>query len=322
MHPYLKRLQPLAAWLLAFVILYFLFRQVPPKAVWQSVLRADLTVFIALAILYFIVVYFLDSWSMVHILRFHDIHIPLRKFLHFRGHSYYYSLLNYNAGQGLLAYYIKQSESTSWFKVGSIVFYVMLNDFFLLLATAAIAFALAPPRSMVMLSIHHLLYGVIAVLLALFVICKFTPYLVKPLREKMQPGSWYAFMAHYRARHLALTFCYRMLVLGGVILGLYLPFIPFHIDISFVRYLASAPLVLIVGALPITPAGLGTMQSAFVMLFSPHVSSPLLAAGASPEPLLLALVLSWAFANLVLKLIAGLYFHSKIRNALSLQKPN
>lgn len=305
----LRRVQPWLAWLLVVFIFYLLFRETPPGEVWRAFLKADLVSFIALATLYFIVIYLIDSASMVRIFRFHAVAIPFSRFLLFRGHSYYFAALNYNAGQGLLAYYIKQAGSASWLTVGGVVFYVMLNDFFVLLLAVSLSFLFAPQTSFFLQSVG---YSSIAGLLGLALLLlsfKLLPNWIRPLKRRMTDTSWYGFMVRYGWKPLLLTFLYRLALMTVIIGGLYLPFFPFHLHVPFLYYLAAAPLVLIVGALPITPSGLGTVQSVFIFLFSKQVASPLLAEGQSPDSLLFALVLTWTVANLLLKFAVGFYFH-------------
>jgi uncharacterized membrane protein YbhN (UPF0104 family) len=63
------------------------------------------------------------------------------------------------------------------------------------------------------------------------------------------------------------------------------------------------PLVLLIGALPLTPAGLGTSQAALIFLFSPYVPLP------TPEvraAALLAFGLIYYFLGIMVQALLGL----------------
>jgi uncharacterized membrane protein YbhN (UPF0104 family)/mRNA-degrading endonuclease RelE of RelBE toxin-antitoxin system len=221
--------------------------------------------------------------------------------------------LNYNAGQGLLAYYLKKNGGTSWLVAGGTIFYVMLTDFFILVSAVRLSLAFAPVDDGVWISLKHTSSLIFITLVGALLAIKGLPRLFKPLAAKMADKAWYSFIYHYSWSNIARTLLYRACYISITVSGLYLPFLPFHVDVPFSYVVASTPPVFIIGALPITPSGLGTAQAAFIYFFSKVVSSPLLAPGESPDNLLLALILAWAFASLVLKLSVGVYFNFRAR---------
>lgn len=310
MRALLKKLKPVFAWAVAVGILYFLFRQTPPRTIWQAFLQAHIGEFVVFAVLYFIIAYVADVITLYRILRMKHFPISLRTLCVLRARSYYYMVLNYNAGQGLLVYYLKKAGNTSWFKAGSTVIFIMLNDFFILLLAASLCFWTVTSRSLFFEVVHIVLLTSLSLLIGLLIVCKYLPRWIKPLGERMHLDKWYSYLYHYSGVDLLKTFAWRLGVVSIAIGGPYLAFLAFRIEVPFLYYLASMPIVHIVGSLPLTPSGLGTSQAAFLYLFKDHVTvPPTLYPDQSIASLLLALLIAWSFANFFLKFAVGIFFH-------------
>ncbi len=208
--------------------------------------------------------------------------------------------MNYNVGQGLLAYLLQKKSALSLRNAMSLIFAIMLIDFFSLLISASLGLSLYPFDGGFKREISLTVWIAILATLLFFFIARLLPTRFPRLSEKL------GMLTELSWRTLLKIFAYRGLYVAGVILGLYIPLFPFHLDISLTYFIAAAPLVLIVGALPITPSGLGTTQAAFLYLFMPYAQSDLLLPGESPRNLLLALILAWTFLNLLWKLLTGI----------------
>ena len=64
----------------------------------------------------------------------------------------------------------------------------------------------------------------------------------------------------------------RSAYLGGFVLLIWLGIRAFHVELPLGSVLASTPVILAVGGIPITPAGLGTQQAAMLYFFSAYGS--------------------------------------------------
>jgi uncharacterized membrane protein YbhN (UPF0104 family) len=83
------------------------------------------------------------------------------------------------------------------------------------------------------------------------------------------------------------------------------------IPVPLAQGVAMVPLVLLIGALPITPVGLGTTQAALVLLFSPYVPST------SPEvraAAVLAFSLIYYFLGIGAQALLGLWCWLRLRH--------
>ena len=83
------------------------------------------------------------------------------------------------------------------------------------------------------------------------------------------------------------------------------------IAVPLAQGLAMVPLVLLIGALPITPAGLGTSQATLVLLFSPYVPLPHSEVRAAA---VLAFGLIYYFWGIVAQALLGLWCWVKLRH--------
>jgi len=87
---------------------------------------------------------------------------------------------------------------------------------------------------------------------------------------------------------------------------MYLAVGSFDAGIPFMAILSNIPLIFFIGALPISPGGLGTSNAALIELLKPFVSSPVVSAGVlSAGELLFSFSLAWMFVNYIMKVMIG-----------------
>lgn len=99
-----------------------------------------------------------------------------------------------------------------------------------------------------------------------------------------------------------------VIVLGGYNLAL----MTFHSFVDWASLYLYNPIIMFVGSLPITPAGLGTGQYLAVEFFKKIITSPLLDQGnLTPASLLLTSSLLWGLGNQFLKMLFGLFSLSR-----------
>jgi uncharacterized membrane protein YbhN (UPF0104 family) len=107
--------------------------------------------------------------------------------------------------------------------------------------------------------------------------------------------------ATYRAatvRDLALLVAVRACYFGGFVLFFWFGTQAFHTAVPLAFAMAATPIILVVAALPITPAGLGTQQAAMLYLFEPF----------GTEAAILAFSLAYPVALIVARLPLGMLY--------------
>jgi hypothetical protein len=212
-----------------------------------------------------------------------------------RGASYILGILNYTLGQGAFGLYLQRSGVATMRAAGTMFFLMIVNIGVLLLVASFGLLAGGYPGT-AHFNLSPLGYGLlVGIVLYLAIIglrprCLQSYQLLAPLLEAGLPGHLCA--AGGRLPHvllLVLTYWGALRLWG--------------IAVPLAQGVAMVPLVLLIGALPITPVGLGTTQAALVLLFSPYVplSTPEVRAAT-----LLAFSLIYYFLGIVVLALLGI----------------
>jgi uncharacterized membrane protein YbhN (UPF0104 family) len=105
----------------------------------------------------------------------------------------------------------------------------------------------------------------------------------------------------------------RAVHLGVLICGHVMAMRLFAVEVPLVVALAGLPVLFLVGALPISPAGLGTTQAAAITLFGAHAPG---ASEASRHAVLLAYSLSFQIAVTAVMMSVGLVCLRRLSRSL------
>ncbi|MBW2394408.1 MAG: flippase-like domain-containing protein [Deltaproteobacteria bacterium] len=286
--PLLRWLRNLGPWLLAALILYWIFNQVPLGEAWTAASNADLRLFIPTTLMAVGYWFLLESRAFAFL--FTRFNTPLRwaEARSLRGVTYLLTPINWNLGTAAIIMHLRITRGVGAVDAtSSILFYGSL-DAVILASEVFLGAALLPasPMTSAMLRIS----GAIVILQSLFVATLMTR------RPAWRPLNW------LRGRRIFGTFARAhprdLLVLGLVRVAYFAGFIgffwfgakSFHIDVPFAFAAVVTPIVMLAGALPITPAGLGTQQATMLYFFEPYgVEGSVLAFGlAFPVALILA----------------------------------
>lgn len=305
-------------WLIAAGLIFYLFRKFPPDQVLASLRHLSLPYFFGYGIVYFLIILVLDNWTLSRILSRFAAPVSFRELLPARCVSYLLSLLNYNAGQAGMAVYLKRTRNQSFFKTLGCIFFVAVVDLYWVIALAfggtflrdihLQGFKLQPWIRQV---------GLIALIALILHLAFWRGWFgrIVPKRFHFRAGDW------LRGRHLFQPFHHATLadyfkiaisrfpIHATIVSSLWFLVRFAGATVSFRDVIATVPIVLLVGALPLTPGGLGATQLALVELLKDHVTLPSQEQGAGgAAELLLAISLSWMIINYLLKAIAGLVF--------------
>ena len=180
-----------------------------------------------------------------------------------RGATYLLFLVNYALGQGAFGYYLNRTGVPGVRAVGATLFLMGTNLATLLLVTTGV-WALRPADPAHVALWWTLLLGTAAFAVYLLVIWLAPRALARvevlaPLFEARLKG--YAIAIIGRLPHTAV-----------LVIGHWLALRTWGIPVPFVAGLTLMPAVVIASVLPISPAGLGTTQAAFVLFFSDYAA--------------------------------------------------
>jgi uncharacterized membrane protein YbhN (UPF0104 family) len=311
-------------WVVALGLLVFLFKKIPPQELWSSYHRVSLVPFLLFAIVYFLAVGLLDTYGLSRVLSKFCNPIHLGELWPGRCVSYLISLVNYNAGQVGLAGYLKRKKDFSFFKSLGSIFFVTATDLYWIVFLAFLgSFFVDFQFEGFSLSLWTQRIGYIAFLALLLHLAFWNRWFYKILPFKFH----FAFADWIRGRHLFQAFHHAKLkdyLLTALRrLPLHLIFISsmwvlvrlFGGTITWRDTFATVPIIFLLGALPITPGGLGAVQIATVELLKDKVVGP------HPEEMLFALSLAWMGTNYLLKVLFGLIYFRAARSDAMHQEP-
>ena len=307
-----KTLQNLVPWLIAAAILFYLFRKMPPAQVAASLKGVHLPAFLGFGLGYFLVIGTLDTWILSKVLSRFAVPVRFLELLPARCVSYLVSLVNYNAGQAGIAFYLKRTKGASLFKTLGSIFFVTIIDLYWVIGLAFLGTFLMKVEYAgidVQSWVRRVTYVSLAGLFLHLAFWRGWFGKLLPKAMHFKAGDW------LRGRHLFQAFHHATL---GDYFRIALLRLPIHAtiissfwlvvrlggaEVAFRDIFASVPIVLLMGALPLTPGGLGATQLATVELLKNHTHPP---PGIPAAELLLALSLAWMALNYFLKAIAGL----------------
>ncbi len=249
------------AWVLALALLAYLFHRSSPAEVARAVRQAAPWTVPVLAVLV-IVVYLADSLAMWRIFGWFVARLSFREVLVVRGATYLLAIINYTVGQATIVYFVNRSRGVPVSRGAAAVLLVMGTNVLLLLffTTAGLAFAPEVPR---------LLPRVVAVAwagLAVYVVA----VALKP-RWLTERPIFDVLLGAGVGGHLKAV-AVRIPHLLSLILFTYVSLRAFGIRVPVLHAVACLPVVFFISVLPISPAGLGTMQMAMTLFFSRYAS--------------------------------------------------
>ena len=235
-----------------------------------------------------------DAWATRAGLAAAGVRLPAGELLLVRGASYLLGLVSYTAGQGGIGVYLHLRGLAAPRAAGCVLFLLGCNLTALVAAAAAGRSAGGPAPAG--------LRGVDAALLAAggALLVYYAIVAARPRRLAERPGLAPLFSAGLRG-HLIATAA-RLPHVAALALGQWGALWIWGVRMPLAQGLALLPLVLFVAALPITPAGLGTVQAAQVVLLSSFAPG---ATAAAREAAVLAFGLAFAALGLAFQAATG-----------------
>lgn len=317
----LKKAKKIIPWIVALLLLLYLFYKIPPGKVLQALSHVNLPLFILYAFLYFILVMLIDCFSLSRVLTKFCVPMSFKEILPPRAVSYLLALVNYNAGQAGMAYFIKRSKGGSFFKAMGAIFFIMVIDLFWVVAMAFAGtffiqlYFKGWDVSHWVRQVGFVVGGAVLLHLA-FWLGWFGK--ISPWKVKMRWVDW------VRGRHLFQAFheaslwdyiviaLYRLPLHAVIITSFYFAVTVFDAHIDYSTILGTVPVIILIGTIPLTPGGLGTVQASTIELLKDQVTGNILASGVTAAEILFAMSLTWMFANYLLKALCGFLFLNKV----------
>lgn len=235
-----------------------------------------------------------DAWAMGICLAVAGAPRPFRPVLLVRGAGYLLGLVNYALGPSGFVVYLRRTGVPALRGTG-IVFLSLITTLGALFVTALAGLPAVAGTRVGAAIVPLVLCGVAGLAVYLVAVAVRPRFLARhellaPFFDAGPRGTLAAIAA--RVPHV-LTVC----------LGMWGALRVWGVHMPFDRALALTPPVLLAGALPVSPAGLGTMQAVQILLFSPYAAA---ATAAGREAAVFAFSLAFGLLGLVFQALTGL----------------
>lgn len=319
----MKILKKLIPWLIAGGIFYYLFRKYPAAELLAAVEHLRVGYFVLFATLYFFYMWWVDCWSLANLLSRFGIPTRFKDLWQARFASYLIMVANYGAAQGAYAYFIKRLKQVPLSQVLGTIAFVLVIDLYWTISLAFVGSFWARPSvgDIALWPIISVVWAGATVLLVIKMIFWKYNFKIKWLRW-VQAHPVASTFRQARPLDYGHALLVRFPLHIAINTALFFVAWTFGVHIPFLKVLAAFPIVILVGTIPITPGGLGTIQVATIELFKDSVAGPVLATGSvTPSELLLAMSLVLLFANYLLKAITGSLFFGKIMEGKESESP-
>ena len=289
-------------WLLLIGILGFLFSMIPVQGLLRAFDRVAVEVYLALMAGIVVVTLLTDALGYVLALQRVDPkhRASFRRVLESRAASYVPSNFNYTVGQGALVVLFRRTLGVPIDRGVSVVLLVTAINLLVLclLVGVGVLVGALPSDPRIRFVVQLVLVGAPVYLLVVSIKPGFLlrVKVIEPLLRVGLKGT--LLISEARALHVLLWLLGHRMILQ--LFGVHMP---------MGQALVRLPLVFLVAAMPITPAGFGTGQAAAVVLLSEFAPGDLAPAR---EAILLAYSLSIQALTMILQSLAGVCFARRI----------
>jgi len=309
---FIKQIIP---WCIAAGIFYMLFQKYPVSDVWDALQLVHLPSFFLLAIIYFLVIFSVDSIVMQRMLQRFGYTLPLNDICRGRGMTYMIMILSYPASQAAFAYYLNKKQHVPIVTVlSSFVFTLFLDLFWII--TLAFVGSFFQDYMVRGADLGHIVrlcaivfYSMAGIWLAFW--CDWPKKLWNSVSifNSLKQHPHFSFFYQATLSDYCRFALMRIPIHMTIILFMYAIIWAFDAYVPLIKLISNIPLVFLVGTLPITPGGLGTTNAMMVELLAPHTSGTVIANNMiSADDLIFAISILWFFANYLLKIGCSVLF--------------
>jgi uncharacterized membrane protein YbhN (UPF0104 family) len=304
----MRSLRRLAPWAIAAGILYYLFSQVPIAEAWAALRAARLELFLPVMLAAVILWFGVDSAAFAFLFSRFNARLSWAEARSLRGVTYLATPVNWNLGTAAVILHLRSSKEIGALDSTSTMFFYQTIDGMILAAYVLLGVLLLP-ESPETISLRRIALGFEGFQVANLVILMNTRPEWRWLDRIRGLGL---FRTHRIAtlRDLIYLFAIKGFYFAVFVGVFWFGSLSFGIELPFVLAIAATPAILMAGAIPITPAGLGTQQAAMLYFFSPY----------GDEAAILAFGLAFPVALILFRCLLGLRYLSdlpKLRRAVA-----
>jgi uncharacterized membrane protein YbhN (UPF0104 family) len=304
----MKRLAP---WLIAGGILYYLFSEVPIVEATDAARSARLEIFLPVMFSVVLLWFLIDSAAFAFIFSRYNARLIWAEARSLRGITYLLTPINWNLGTAAVILHLRTSKKIGALDSTSTMFFYQTIDGMILGGFVLLGVQLLPD-SPETLSLRNVALGFECIQVSILVVLM-SKRPSWPRLQRVRSLGLFRTLRLATSRDLAVLFLLKSFYFGAWIGLFWFGCQAFGIDLPIYVAIAATPAVLMAGALPITPAGLGTQQAAMIYFFSPH----------GDEAAILAFGITFPVALILFRCVVGARYMSdlpKLRKAMAQQR--
>jgi uncharacterized membrane protein YbhN (UPF0104 family) len=305
---WLKRLAP---WVIAGGILYYLFTEVPIAEAWEAARSAHLALLLPVMLCVVLLWFLIDSAAFAFIFTRYNAPLSWAEARSLRGLTYLLTPINWNLGLAAVILHLRTSKKIGALDSTSTMFFYQTIDGMILAGCVLIGVVMLP-ESPETISLRNIAIGFECLQVFNLIVFMNSRPNWRWLERLRALGIFRSF-ALARLRDLAVLFLLKGVYFAAWIALFWLGCRAFGVELPIQLAIAATPAVLLAGALPITPAGLGTQQATMLYFFSPY----------GEEAAILAFGLTFPVALILFRCLVGARYMSdlpKLREAMAEQR--
>lgn len=296
---FLRRVLP---WLVAIGLMGLLVQRAGSAAIGDAFARADVFYLIVTTLLCTAVNFSLDAYSLSRAISWFNAPLRFTQLAPVKASAYLVGILNYNVASGGIALWIARRCQVPFLEAMSTMLFVNAVD--ALLLTGMMALGIPVLREPVGAAV-----ATISVVVAVGFVAQYVFWRVGDRIPGLARIWGWPIFASFRKAHLAeyaKLGVMRLAFLAVFIANYWFAVRAFQLEIPLRQIVAAVPVISFVGIVPVTVAGLGTVQAATIYLFQEFAS----------EASLLALSLGVTVVMTVLRALLGLPFFATVSGEL------
>jgi uncharacterized membrane protein YbhN (UPF0104 family) len=249
------------AYAIAVALIWYAARGAHVADVLAALSKADVWLFVPVSFAGFLMWFFGETLLFARLFSYFHKPTRFRELLSANAAQYFLQLANVAVASAALIVFLNRRKGVSWSTAGLTLMFQGLLDFALLAALSLLAVCLGLNSPLTLAAPFAAAVLAAGTLVALS---------LRWWRPKLRAAKWLyelpslsTFRAARLSHYLRLSLI-RVPIFLAEGLVLYGQLRSFHINISFVQATLFSPVALLVGSLPLAPAGLGTTQLVFV----------------------------------------------------------
>ncbi len=263
-------------WVVSILVLFYIFHRVPIEDVLNAAMQANLWIFLPVMLFDVAVHYFGDVVIFTQLYRWFGTSLTYLGMMPVRGAAYILMLLNFFVGQGSMALLMNRWKNISILRASSVVLLSIICDYYVVLGFSLVGAFQLPGVDLACFfdgsDEGHLVRFLVISWMAFVV--QFAFYRgVLPRSAGMEKIKQNELLSAFREASAAIYIKFALLKLIPSSVGIisyYYGLIAFGIHVPLLHLVAMVPLVWVIGAIPITVMGLGTVQAAMIWLVAPY----------------------------------------------------